>query len=222
MLLRDHMSKRELQSLVGKLLYISRCVRGFRRCLNRMLQLLRDHHQLNRVILPREFQMDLLWFLKLLNSFNGVVVFRRDPVSQVVHVDATLTRVGGIWGSRAYTAEIPHDISSHVSITHLEMYNIVIALRLWAHEWQNSVISIKCDNESAVSVCNSGKTCDTFLNLCLYKLWLLICKYNIDLRVSRIKGKDNVLVDALSRNKLEKVGSVTWENMTDSLLYMSL
>ena len=105
---------------------------------------------------------------------------------------------------------------------HLEMYNIVIALRLWAHEWQNSVISLKCDNESAVSVCISGKTRDTFLNLCLYELWLLICKYNIDLRLSHIKGKDNVLADTLSCNKLEKVDPVTWEKMTDSLLYMSL
>ena len=128
-------------------------------------------------------------------------------------MDSTLTRVGEIWGSRAYTAKIPHDISSHAFITHLEMYNIVVALRLWAHEWQNSVISIKCDNESAVSVCNSGKTRDTFLNLCLYEFWLLICRYNVDLRVSHIKGRDNVLVDALSRNKLEKVGSVTWENI---------
>ena len=73
-----------------------------------------------------------------------------------------------------------------------------------------------------MSVCNSGKTRDTFLNLSLYELWLLICKYNIDLRVSHIKGKDNVLADALSRNNLQKVGPVTWEQMTDSLLYMSL
>ena len=80
MLLRDQMSKRELQSLVSKLLYISRYVRGSRGCLNHMLQLLHDHHQLNRVILPREFQMDLLWFLKPINSFNGVVVFRRNPI----------------------------------------------------------------------------------------------------------------------------------------------
>ena len=222
MLLRYQMSKRELQSLVGKLLYIPRCVRGSRACLNRMLQLLRDHHQSNTVILSRDFQMDLLWFLKLLNSFNRIVVFRRNPVSQVVHMDATLTRVGGIWGSRAYTAEIPYDISSNASITHLEMYNIVIASRLWAYELQDSVISLKCDNESAMSVCNSGKTRDTFLNLCLYELWLLICKYNIDLRVSHIKGKDNVLADALSCNNLQKVGPVIWEQMTDSLLHMSL
>ena len=169
-----------------------------------------------------EFQCDLLWFAKFLRCFNGVVTFRRGPVSQTVYVDTTLTRIGGIWGSRAYTAEIPFDISFQASITHLEMYNIIIALKVWAREWANSIIWIKCDNESAVSVCNSGKTRDSFLNLCLYELWLLSCKYNIDLRVSHIKGKDNVLADALSRNKLEKVGPVTWETITNSLLSMSL
>ena len=132
MLLRDHMSKRELQSLLGKLLYISRCVRGSRIFLNRMLQLLRNHHSTNRIVLTREFQCHLLWFAKFLRYFNGVVTFRRGPVSQTVYVDATLTRIGGIWGSRAYTAEIPFDILFQASITHLEMYNIIIALKVWA------------------------------------------------------------------------------------------
>ena len=67
-----------------------------------------------------------------------------------------------------------------------------------------------------------GRTCDSFLNLCLYELWLLVCKYNVDLRVLHIKGKDNVLVDVLSRNKVEKVGDVTWGIMVDTLLSMSL
>ena len=220
MLLRDQMSKRELQSLLGKLLYVSRCVRGSRIFLNRILQLLRDHHSRNRIILTREFHYDLLWFLKFLRSFNGVVVFRRARASQTVFVDATLTRIGGIWGSRAYTAEIPPNISFETSITQLEMYNIVVALRLWARDWSNKIICIRCDNESAVSVCNSGKTRDSFLNLCLYELWLLVCKYNVDLRVQHIRGTDNVIADALSRNKCEKVGPVTWETVTDSMLYM--
>ena len=69
---------------------------------------------------------------------------------------------------------------------------------------------------------DSGKTRDSFLNLCLHELWLLSCKYNIDLRISHIKGKDNVLADALSRNKLEIVGPVTWETITNSVLSMFL
>ena len=37
-------TRRELQSLLGKLLYISRCVRGARIFLNRILQVYRDNH----------------------------------------------------------------------------------------------------------------------------------------------------------------------------------
>ena len=81
-----------------------------------------------------------------------------------------------------------------------------MALRLWASEWQDSVICIRCDNESVVTVCNSSKTCDQFLNMCLCELWLLVSRFNIVLCVSHIRRKDNVLADALSRNTLHKVG----------------
>ena len=110
MLLQDQMSKRELQTLLGKLLYISRCLRGSRIFLNRMLQLLRDHHHTNSIILTQEFRYDLLWFLRFLRHFNGVVVFRRGPVSQTVYVDATLTRIGGI-GAHEHTQLKSHSTS---------------------------------------------------------------------------------------------------------------
>ena len=54
-------------------------------------------------------------------------------------------------------------------------------------------IFICCDNDSVVPVCNSGKTHDNFLNLCLYELWLLVCKYNIDLHVLHIRGRSMLL-----------------------------
>ena len=42
--LRDRLTKRELQSLLGKLIYISCCVVGSRTFLNRMLHTLRANH----------------------------------------------------------------------------------------------------------------------------------------------------------------------------------
>ena len=56
------------------------------------------------------------------------------------------------------------------------------------------------------------------MNLCLHNLWLLISRYNIDLRVVHIKGKDNGLADALSRNKLHLVGDVELETVPDECL----
>ena len=40
---------------------------------------------------------------------------------------------------------------------------------------------------------------------------MLCACFNIDLRIQRIKGVDNVLADALSRGHYNKVGEVIWE-----------
>ena len=46
---REYMSKREFQLLLGKLLYISRCVRSSRSFLNKLLALLHMYHTANRI-----------------------------------------------------------------------------------------------------------------------------------------------------------------------------
>ena len=73
-------------------------------------------------------------------------------------MDATLTGIDGIWGSRVYSALVPPNLVHHVSITQVEMYNILVAVRLWPPLWKDKSIRIRCDNESAVWVCNTGKT----------------------------------------------------------------
>ena len=102
------------------------------------------------------------------------------------------------------------------SITHYEMYNITVALKVWARRWQNRVVCIFCDNLGAVTVAQTGKTRDVFLNACLHALWLTAARFNIQLRVMHIPGKDNVLADALSREKVPAPGEYIWEHVTDS------
>ena len=61
-------SKTELQSLLGSLLYISKCVRPARYFLNRMLQLLRNNIHSRHIFLTDEFCQDLNWFCVFLKS----------------------------------------------------------------------------------------------------------------------------------------------------------
>ena len=208
--LRDRFTKRELQSLLGKLLYISRCVTGSRRFLNRMLCTLRKNHNSKNIHPDTEFRMDLLWFIQFLRVFNGMVAFKRNPVEHHIFVDATLMGLGAIWGNKTYTTTIPDELRDIFSITQYKMYNIVVAVNTWAHLWQDKVILISCDNQSAVSVCSSGKTKDPFLNACLHALWLHTARFNVDLRVVHIPGKDNVIADALSHNIFQGEGYENW------------
>ena len=139
-----------------------------------------------------------------MKQHNGIVRVRRPSVFQEVFIDATLQAVGGVWGTKAYSEPLPTELIG-LSITLLEMYNILIALRVWGVDWKDKCTLIRCDNESAVVVCTSGRTRDPFLNFCLREIWFITAKFNIELRVTHIRGRDNGIADALSRGKTEKL-----------------
>ena len=190
--------KSGIKSLLGRLLYVSRCVPGSRGFLNRILKLLGENHAERHIIPNENFHKDLLWFIHFLQSFNGVVAFKRLPIQEHVFVDTTLTGLGGVWGNHAYTARIPDHLLNRYSITQYEMYNIVVALWTWGYMWKDRVVLISCDNQSAVRVCQSGKTKDAFLDRCFHALWLHAALFNIDLRVTHVSGRVNRVTEALS------------------------
>ena len=102
------------------------------------------------------------------------------------------------------------------------MLNIAVAVKTWAHLWQDKVVLVSYDNQSAVHVCQSGKTRDRFLNACLHALWLEAARFNVDLRVIHIPGKDNIIADALSHNTFQGEGHEPWEARLDNILSVCL
>ena len=58
-LLKTHCKNKELQSLLGQLLYVNKCVRLFHTFLNRMLDLLHANHDQNAIKLIHLFCGDL-------------------------------------------------------------------------------------------------------------------------------------------------------------------
>ena len=84
-------TKQQLQSLLGSLLYIFKCVKPARAFLNRMLQFLRDMGERRAVKLSQEFFKDLAWFKIFLIHFNGIVYYDTRPVQAELHLDASLT-----------------------------------------------------------------------------------------------------------------------------------
>ena len=72
---KTHCTKRELQSLLGSLLYVSKCVRTSRFFLNRLLDMLRSMEDRRQVRLSNDALRDINWFLQFLPKFNGVTFF---------------------------------------------------------------------------------------------------------------------------------------------------
>ena len=72
---RGKSNKKALQSLVGSLLYIHKCVRPARLFVNRILATLRQTPKDGNITLSPEFKRDMAWFNAFLPAFNGKVYF---------------------------------------------------------------------------------------------------------------------------------------------------
>ena len=195
---KTHSTKKELQSLLGSLLYMSKCVRSSRMYLNRMLDTLRSHVGTASIVLDINFHRDLNWFNKFLKKFNGRAFFNHRPVEATIELDACLQGLGAIYRNQVYAFPIPQYCDSF-SIVHSEMVNILVAIRVWGKVWKNQRIVIKCDNQVVVSVLNSGKTQDLTLAAIARNIMMEISEQDIDLQVIHILGVKNKVADLLSR-----------------------
>ena len=160
---KSQATKRELQSLLGLLLYISKCIKAARVFLSRMLDTQRKHHNSSIITLDEEFKKDMRWFYKFVHIFNGVSFFDKRPVKATIELDASLNSLGAAWGELVYTVPLVMS-EENFSIVHWEMLNILVAIRVWGHQWESQKILFKCDNQAVVSVLNSGKSSDMTLS----------------------------------------------------------
>ena len=77
----------ELQSLLGSLLYISKCVKMSRVFLNRMLAVPRKNHGRKNISLDEEFHKDIQWFIKFMPQFNGTTFFDPRLIAATVELE---------------------------------------------------------------------------------------------------------------------------------------
>ena len=131
-------TKHQLQSLLGSLLFVSKCVRSSRFFLNSLLDVLRSMHDKDHVALPPEAQRDINWFQKFLSSFNRVAIFEHRPIAHEIELDACLQGLGARWGSQVFAFSLPLGYLNNIA--HLEMLNILVALRVWNNCWAKSRI----------------------------------------------------------------------------------
>ena len=155
-------------------------------------------HDKDQVALPPEAQRDINWFQKFLPSFNGVAIFDHRPIAHEIELDACLQGLGARWGSHVFAFPLPLGYQDY-NIAHLEMLNILVALRVWSTCWSKSRIRIACDNEAVVHVLGSGCTRDLTLAAIARNIQLQLATWDINLQVIHIPGKENQIADLLSR-----------------------
>ena len=196
-------TKKELQSLLGKLLFVSKCVYNSRIFLSRLLNLLREAPEEGGVMLSDDARRDIHWFQVFMPTHNGVSLIPEPEWSEpdvVFATDACLVGLGGVCGQDYFTERFPdHILEQNLHISALEMLAVTVGIRLWGHKLTRKRITIFCDNKPTVITISSGKTKCPFMQGCLRELCFWLAKADCQLRVVHLSSEENRLPDLLSR-----------------------
>ena len=212
---RTTATKRELQSIIGKLFWVSKMVKHSRSFISRLLQQLRDMQgtQDNRKVpLSSECRKDVIWWSMYLRTFNGVSAIVNDEDSQqpldllmlssfkVYAGDANLWGGGGWYEEEYWSREFPHFLKSSAIPVHLKEFWVLLAsCWIWGDAWSGSPVYLFCDNSSVVDSILYQKPRDQDLSSMLREFLYVVCLKKFYPIIRKIDTKSNFLVDHISR-----------------------
>ena len=197
-------NKKQLQSLIGKLQFVAKCVRPGRLYISRLLNVLSklklQHH---RFKLSTEFKKDLKWWILFMDHYNDISLMHDTkwltPDSEF-STDACISGCGGFFRGEYFHTPFPSFVLNDCShINGLELITLLVAVRLWGYQCKYKRLLIFCDNLATVTVLNTGKCKDKFMLKCLREITMICAKMQLEVRAMHIPGTENRIADHLSR-----------------------
>ncbi len=137
---RTKATKKQLQSLVGKLLFVAKCVLLGRIFVSRLLDVLRhlEGHNPSFEVEP-EMIKDLNWWDTFIDHYNGISMIPQAVWAKPDSVIATNACLGGVGGINLQRKELFHftfpqtvcEQNHHIDT--LELACLTVAVKLWVH-----------------------------------------------------------------------------------------
>lgn len=199
---RKRVSKRQLQSLAGRLSWAAGVVRGGRVFLRRMFtQISMLKHNTHRTVLSHMVQQDLRWWYEFLRTFNGRSTLLDQKPIDCVFTDACTDAAGGVfmgdWFYLNWNVDWPEVSMLHIN--EKEVLAVVLAAQRWAHLWGNKHVILHSDNMVTVSAINKGTCRNSMVMKSLRYLFWLSALHNFHMTAKHIAGVSNWVADSASR-----------------------
>ena len=197
-------TKSDLQSILGKLLWVSRAIK-FSRCfvLRIIAELKKLKFQSQKITLSHDVRKDLIWWEKFMLVFNGVHLLVPNEPSIQISGDACPMGYG-VWNpdTREYfSSKFPLSLQDPQIPIHIkEFICIILAVKQWGPQWAGKQINIFCDNDAVCDVIFYLKPKDPGMQIYLREFLFWVCVFNFHPIVSKIATKENDIADFLSRN----------------------
>ena len=212
---KSTITKKTLQQLLGRLFWISRCVKFSRPFMGRLLQQLRDIHsnpENKKFPMSEGCKLDIAWWKRYLRRFNGVELIYKDSpmdlqLDQLLETSA-LVNCGDaqMWGGGAYFGQeywsrpFPTWLQDPEIKIHLKEFYVVLASAwLWADQWTGKLVYIFSDNDAVVESLLHEKPRNQEMLKLVREFSYLVCTKQFTPVFRKIGTKQNWEADFISR-----------------------
>lgn len=179
--------KKSLQSLAGRLAFISNCILPGRKFMARLLVTIGDMGKKNWMTITNDCVLDIKWFYLYSKSSNGMALYQPTKPLCELECDSSLLGGGGNSSNTCYNACL--------------LGNTLMPIRNdFLNPPPGAKIVVWTDNSASAFALQSGRTKDSVLAACARELWLLAATSSFDIHISHKAGKLIPLADALSRS----------------------
>ena len=197
-------NRNQLESLIGHLHHAAKVVWPGRAFIRRMIDLLSCFRSRNHPIrLNREFQLDLEWWKKFLNSWHGVSFWLFPGLTPCPDVEVFSDASGSVgfgafcgreWFNGRWLA-----CQNDPSIAYKELFPVVIAADLFGHRWCKKHALFRSENEAVVAILNSRTSKVPAIMHLLRHLLFSAASFQFSFSSAHIPGIENSIADGLSR-----------------------
>lgn len=201
-------TKRQLLSLLGKLVFVSRIVRPgrifVRRLFNATMSLKHLHHRLK---LSKQTLKDIEWWSEFLETWNQKSLFYDlewcDSNDIFFSTDASDIGYSGVLQSSWAYKEFTPDQRERL-IAWRELYALVTSCFTWGHRLKGKKLYIWCDNQNIVYAVNNGTSKNNDIMALVRSLFQIASSMNFEIRLKYIPSKLNTAADLLSRMNIDR------------------
>ena len=212
---RNTATKKTLQQLLGKLFWVSKCVKFSRPFMGRLLGQLKTMHPFpnnKKITLPEPCRLDLEWWNRFLRRFNGVeMIIPDDPLmlslEQLTEIGAHINcgdaqPHGGAsyYEDEYWSRPFPDWLQDPEVGIHLkEFWVVVVSAWVWGDVWHGQLVYIFSDNDSVVDVLSRERPKDSRMQELLREFSYIACTKGFTPAFRKIGTKANHEADFMSR-----------------------
>lgn len=209
---------REVQSLLGKLNFVTNCVHSSQIYISRILNFLRSMKPARQYKVPQAVVKDIQWwkeFIPIYNYKSKMMALEWEEPDSLVMCDASLERAGAWCQGQFFTKKFPEELLAIVShINELECVTVTVCVKIWSQKFQGKKLMLRCDNKATVLAVNTGRSRNRVMQACLRELHHVCSLNSCVIRLKYIETRLNTIADCLSRIDQNKKFKKKFDELT--------